>query len=117
MRKRLKLTKKTRKLQNVSGKMPCPICQIKNFLVIHHINGRDIPQAEFDHNLASICPSCHTKVHYGEIIIEKWIMGSNGKELIWHRKGESSITGEDSNPPLLANKKTNLQYTQSGTSN
>ena len=101
MAKRLKLTKKTRKIQNRTGEMICQICKVCDFLVLHHINGRNIPQAEFAHNLVSLCGSCHNKVHYGEIIIEKWIMGSNGRELIWHRKGESSITGEDSNPPLL----------------
>ena len=113
MAKRLKLTKKTRKIQNRTGEMICPICKVNDFLVLHHINGRDTPQAEFSHNLVSICPNCHTKVHYGTIIIEKWIMGSNGRELVWHKKGELSITGEDSHPPLLANKNTNLPNIQS----
>lgn len=38
------------------------------------------------------------EVHSGKIIIERWATGTNGSFLAWHKKGEESFTGHDSNP-------------------
>lgn len=96
-----KTTIKSRKEKNKSGKFNCDICGNKDILVCHHINGRDIQNANHPSNLSNICPNCHAKVHYGHIIIEKWVMSTNGLILLWHKKNETGITGEDSKPPLL----------------
>lgn len=97
----INVKKKNRKIVNRKGIEFCDICKKKNILHGHHINGRDIPNANHISNIANLCPTDHMEVHYGNIIIEKWVMTSIGRELIWHKKGESSLTGEDSTPPLL----------------
>lgn len=95
------MKKSTRKIVNRNGKYPCDICKESNILHSHHINGRDIPNANDFFNISNLCPNCHYNCHYGNLIIEKWVMTSNGYELLWHKKGEESITGEDSHPNLL----------------
>jgi len=84
-----------------SGERECDICKTKAFLEIHHINGRKIPDSEKPYNLCSICPNCHSAVHFGSIIIEKWASGFDGDVLICHKRGEPSITGENSSPNLF----------------
>jgi len=37
-------------------------------------------------------------VHSGQIVVERWAMGTNGRFLSWHKKNEESLTGYDSNP-------------------
>jgi hypothetical protein len=84
-----------------SGISRCEICKNPNILITHHINGREIPNANHSSNLANICANCHNEIHYGRIIVEKWVMSTGGPILFWHKKGETSITGEDSTPNLL----------------
>jgi len=96
-----KLTIKSRKEINKSGKAYCNICGNQDILVCHHINGRDIPNPNHPSNLTNICACCHNKIHYNIIIIEKWVMSTDGLKLLWHKKEEKGITGEDSTPPLL----------------
>lgn len=84
-----------------SGEKECDICKAKAFLEIHHINGREIPDAERLYNLCSICPNCHKAIHFGSIIIEKWASGFDGDILLWHKKGEESLSGEESSPNLF----------------
>lgn len=84
-----------------SGKKRCEICNNQEILVTHHINGRKIPKPNHKSNLVDICSNCHMEVHYGKIIIEKWLMTSEGFKLYWHKEGEESFTGEDSSPNLL----------------
>lgn len=84
-----------------SGVMPCEVCKQPNILVTHHINGREIQNAEHQSNKVNICANCHNEIHYGKIIVEKWVMTSGGPQLFWHKKGEASFTGEDSTPNLL----------------
>lgn len=100
-----KKTQKLRKKYNKSGSSPCDICGTRTILETHHINGRKILNYNANHNLCSICPNCHNEIHWGKIIIEKWVMTTNGLELIWHKKDEENLTGERSNPPLIVNKK------------
>ena len=90
-----------RKSLNKSGGCSCQICGEKTILQTHHIEGRDIPNANHSSNLVSICPNCHGLCHWGEIIIEKWTMTSVGMELIWHKKGEESLTGKNSTPHII----------------
>jgi len=69
-------------------------------LVEHHINGRDIPNAEAAWNRCWLSPNAHDLVHKGDIVIEGWVMTTNGWELVWHYKGDGSITGRESTPPI-----------------
>lgn len=92
-----------------SGKCKCEICGNSEILINHHIKGRDIPNANHKSNLCLICSNCHMGIHYGNIIIEKWVMTSCGNQLFWHKKGENSFTGEDSTPPILASPSKNIR--------
>jgi hypothetical protein len=93
--------RKTRKTKNISGKANCDICNDIEYLEEHHINGRKISDPHNSNNIACICPNCHTKVHMGDIIIEKWVLTSMGRELFWHKRGEDSFTGIDSSPHII----------------
>lgn len=95
--------KNSTKQLKASGCSCCEICKNPNILVTHHINGREIPNANHPSNLVNICANCHNDIHYGKIIVEKWVMSTGGPILFWHKKGEASITGEDSTPNLLFN--------------
>jgi hypothetical protein len=95
MRKR---NKKVIREANRSGKLPCDICNEKQLLVRHHLNGREIPGAEEEWNISWICSNDHENVHSGIIIVEGWFVTDKGRTLIWHKKGEQSITGMETNP-------------------
>ena len=92
---------KSIKKRNSSGKFPCTICGAVSFLHIHHIAGRDIPNADHDSNLCSICPNCHTSIYMGKLVVEGWVMTSSGLTLMWHEKGAESFTGNDAAPHLF----------------
>ncbi len=81
----------------------CELCGTKEYLVEHHIDGRDIPNPNHSSNLCNICQNCHYKIHLGEIIIEKWTMTTGGKKLFWHNKGDESFTGNDAIPHMIRN--------------
>ena len=73
--------------------MKCQICQEK-FQTKHHIQSKVFEGKNIISNIAYLCASCHFKVHHsGEIIIEGNFLTSTGYQLIWHLKGEPSITG------------------------
>jgi len=91
----------SRRKINRTGKAKCELCPNTVFLEQHHIRGRKILKANHPSNLVNICPNCHTKVHYGEIVIEKWASTTSGRELIWHLKGEESFTGDDALPHMF----------------
>jgi len=95
------MSKKAKKQNNASGCRPCDVCGAQEFLEEHHIRGRDIPKAEHPSNIANICPNCHFKVHLGEIILENWMQTTSGRYLIWHNKGESSVTGDNATPHII----------------
>ena len=97
----MKIPKRLTKAANRSGTMPCDICGAKDLLHIHHIEGQNIPNPNHPSNTCSICPSCHYKVHYGKITVEKWIQTTSGKELLWHLVGEESFSGQDSEPYII----------------
>lgn len=97
----MKIPKRVRKILNKSGKNPCNICNVVNILQEHHISGRNIPNPNHPSNLCAICSNCHTKVHHGQIIIEKWVQTSEGKELLWHSVDGNSFSGCDSKPHII----------------
>lgn len=86
---------------NRSGSLVCPICKEKHILVEHHINGREILNANQPFNIANICSNCHNEVHHGKIVIEGWFSTSNGRELLWHYSNELSLSGQDSKPHII----------------
>ena len=101
-----KMRLKTRKIINRSGSAKCDVCKQERFLQRHHIRGRKIPNAEHPSNIANVCPTCHTEIHYGKIIIEGWFQSTNGMTMIWHYDGEKSNTDMDAKPhQFLKNKK------------
>lgn len=67
---RYRIKKETRKAMNRSGNIQCDICEEHEILCDHHINGRDIPNANHTSNIAHLCSNCHRKVHEGLIAIE-----------------------------------------------
>ena len=89
------MSKKVIKVANRSGKQKCPICGQQEILVEHHLEGRDIPDANHPSNLCYICDNDHRKIHLGRIVIEGWFQTTNGKELLWHSVDEVSFTGKD----------------------
>ncbi len=95
------MRKKTRKMINRSGTNICPICKTPQILVEHHMEGRNIINADHPSNLAYICDNCHKKVHLGRIIIEAWVQTTNGKELFWHLVNEESFSGKDAKPYIM----------------
>lgn len=95
------MNQKLQKKMNNSGKRECRICKKSEILIEHHIHGRDIPDYNNSWNLCYICSNCHTKVHHGLVIIEGWISTTDGLELIWHKQGEPSLTGNDAKPYVI----------------
>ena len=94
---------KAKRKRNASGKEKCDVCNNIEFLEGHHIRGRKIKNCDFSFNIANICPNCHFKVHLGEIILENWVSSTSGRILLWHNKGENSITGNDAVPHIITN--------------
>ena len=87
---------------NRSCKKECDICRCKGTpLETHHINGREVHNPNHFGNLANICPSCHTLLHFNKIVIEGWVKTTNGLELIWHSINETSFTGNSAKPHLF----------------
>ena len=93
--------KKSIKKKNISGKAICQICNNIDYLEQHHINGHDIPNADSKFNIIDICACCHKKIHVGDIIVEGHYLSTEGWNVIWHKKGEESITNNDSSPFLF----------------
>ena len=76
------------------NKESCVICKQYNIIVEHHIKSRCYGGSNKPYNKVKICPTCHSLVHYGEIIIEGYYYcAPNGNTLIYRKKGEESITG------------------------
>jgi len=72
--------------------MNCEICGSKG-QHSHHIISKSLGGKNTKENLTKLCASCHFEVHKGNIIIEGKFLTSTGFKLIWHNKGEDSITG------------------------
>ena len=72
-------------------KIKCEICNLfnKKILHYHHI----IPQADkrssnSQNNISILCPNCHSSVHAGDITIIGVYSSSDGRCLMWFKKGE-----------------------------
>ena len=87
-----------------SGKLKCPVCDQPRMLIEHHLWGRDIPEKNKLWNRCWICPSCHDEVHSGRIILEGWALTSDGKNLIWHRAGDTTIVNNGAVTPIYGKK-------------
>ena len=94
------MKRKNKRILNSTGFHKCEICNEAHILQQHHINGRLVRNPHQPSNLANICSNCHTNVHHGLIMIEGRMMTSDGYKLLWHYKGEESLTGKDTNPFL-----------------
>jgi len=94
-------TQKSRRISNQSGKNLCQVCNEPHILQTHHILGRDIPNPNHPSNLVDICANCHGYIHWGKIIIERWVMTSSGKKLMWYKEGEESFTGDKAVPHII----------------
>ena len=72
----------------------CPICYKNIKLDKHHIRSKTFGGTDNKGNLCYICPNCHRKVHTGILILEGWWESiTNGKILVFRKKGEESVTG------------------------
>lgn len=77
----------------------CEICREEfTSLDTHHIQSKCHGGSNEKYNLTKICPNCHRAVHCGDIILEGKFASSSGTVLVWHKKGEDSVTGYE--PPV-----------------
>lgn len=104
------MTKQAKRKYFRSGKAYCDICNQQRPLVEHHLNGRNVQNWRDGWNISTICANCHDSVHIGDIIIVGWFQTTNGRKLIWHRKGEEITDyGEPAQPPIWKNNKSPLE--------
>lgn len=89
---------------NRSGLRKCDMCHNMSILVEHHIRGRGIPNYNHPSNLTNVCSNCHMNIHSGKMIVEQWVMSTEGKFLSWHFAGEPGITGQDATPHQIGVK-------------
>lgn len=80
--------------------MKCEICN-NNYHHEHHIVSKAFKGSNKKYNRCNLCGSCHAEVHLGNIIIEGRFLTSEGYMVIWHKKGEPSITGMESDKVYL----------------
>lgn len=69
----------------------CEICGFNNpaALNVHHIIPRcDSRCTNDNHNLSIVCHICHDLIHVGEIIVIGVYSSTQGRKLMWFRKGE-----------------------------
>ena len=105
MRRGTGIKRAVRKVLNRSGTGVCDTCGEKHILIGHHINGRDIPNHNHPSNVVNICDNCHREVHEGRIVLEKWMMTTGGRELLWHSRGQESLSGVEATPYLIGGKR------------
>ena len=94
-------------------KIKCEICGLKDSSILHRhhiIPQRDSRCSNNDNNLAILCPNCHSKVHTGELIIIGVYQSTDGKSLVWFKKGETPPFPKDQwlikeNPLVILNTK------------
>lgn len=95
---------KIRRLSGRSGSRECDVCGKKRKLILHHIWGRDIPNANALWNQCWICPDDHDSIHSGDLVLEGWLYSTDGKILAWHRAGEPPQYTEGIQAPLYTQK-------------
>ena len=82
----------------------CEICENLTYLDVHHIQSKSCSGGNDVSNKANICPTCHRLVHKGYIILEGRFLTTTGYKVIWHRKGEKSITGNEPDVFVMGSK-------------
>jgi hypothetical protein len=71
----------------------CQICLCNNEAHhTHHIVSKSKGGNDKPYNKTRLCANHHFEVHAGTIVIEGNFLTSDGYQLIYHRKGEESIT-------------------------
>lgn len=81
--------------------MNCEICVTNPVYHKHHIISKAYDGSNDESNIAHLCANCHIDVHLGKVVIEGRFLTDVGYMLIWHRKGEESITGMESHKVYL----------------
>jgi hypothetical protein len=81
--------------------MICEICGEKRALEKHHITSRCYGGSNKRENLCVLCAVCHTETHRGNLILETKTFSLSGHILVWHKKGEESITGVEAKCYLM----------------
>lgn len=71
----------------------CEICNRPAYVDKHHIHSKTYGGPNNDSNIARLCKYCHDLVHRGNIILEGRFQTTEGNVLIYHNKGEESVTG------------------------
>ena len=82
----------------------CEACSTLTFLYQHHIMSTSCGGTSDKGNLANVCPTCHRLVHKGNIVLEGKFMTSEGIQLIWHKQGAESITGNQPEVFIMGKK-------------
>lgn len=88
--------RKNKKLKPQKDK--CEICGANNkaYLHAHHIiPRRDYRSTDNWDNIAICCANCHNLVHSGDIIIIGVYYTTNGRQLMFHKKGEEPMLPEE----------------------
>lgn len=62
-----------------------PSCSYYGSCDKHHIIPQSEGGANAKHNLVDLCPNCHRQVSTGELVIYRWAIGSNGRELLFEK--------------------------------
>ncbi len=86
-----KKKKKSQKLNKKRPKVSCEVCGLKDKRILHrhHIIPRQDPRStNNDGNLAIVCPTCHSLIHAGDIIIIGVYQTTDGKRLAWFYEGD-----------------------------
>jgi hypothetical protein len=101
------MSKKAVRKANRSGTLCCQICKAEVPLTEHHIFGRKIADFNGKWNRVWLCPVCHDYCHTTppRIHIEGWFETTAGRELLWHRKGESKIVNDGIEAPRYGKSK------------
>lgn len=79
-------------------KIKCEVCGInkKSVLHIHHIIPRKDPRCtNLAANLAVLCSNCHNEVHCGEITIIGVYKTTEGRMLMYFKKGQQPPLPEE----------------------
>jgi 5-methylcytosine-specific restriction endonuclease McrA len=74
--------------------MICEICTTNIAKHKHHIQSKSLGGDNSKANLCFLCPNCHHEVHSKDgIVLEGKFLTTSGYTLVYHKKGEKSITG------------------------
>ena len=98
----------------------CEVCKLNNATDTHHIKFQCIANENdiIDHynkdskfNLVGLCKECHNEVHSNppKLVIEGYIMTSEGVELKWYKKNNKSLSDIDNKGKINKNISKNLK--------